>query len=172
MKLSRRAFYICFLLALWLIVAFSAGALAADPQREIEDKLIAPCCWSQPVSQHDSEASRKIKREVAEMLAAGKSQDQIIEHFVSEYEKISRSDVHRRLEFYKVVGLLGVAIVVSSWISKPLDAYRCFGRKAFERALAYPFLQSHSLAKKWLNEDFLVSYLQYCQDFIETTLKR
>jgi cytochrome c-type biogenesis protein CcmH len=85
MKLSRRAFYICFLLALWLIVAFSAGALAADPQREIEDKLIAPCCWSQPVSQHDSEASRKIKREVAEMLAAGKSQDQIIEHFVSEY---------------------------------------------------------------------------------------
>jgi len=94
------------------------------------------------------------------------------EHFVSEYEKISRSDVHRRLEFYKVVGLLGVAIVVSSWISKPLDAYRCFGRKAFERALAYPFLQSHSLAKKWLNEDFLVSYLQYCQDFIETTLKR
>ena len=86
MKLSKRAFYICFMGALWLIAAFSAGAFsAADPAREIEDKLIAPCCWSQPVSQHDSEASEKIKREVVEMLAAGKSQDQIIEHFVAEY---------------------------------------------------------------------------------------
>ena len=86
MKVSKHAFCICFMGALCLIAAFSNGALfAADPAREIEDKLIAPCCWSQPVSQHDSEASQKIKREVAEMLAAGKSQDQIIDHFVAEY---------------------------------------------------------------------------------------
>jgi aminoglycoside phosphotransferase (APT) family kinase protein len=94
------------------------------------------------------------------------------ERFVSEYTKISRRDVRRRLEFYKVVALLGVAVVVSSWISNPLEAYNCFGRKAFERALTYPFLRSNFLAKEWLNSDFLVRYLDYCQDFIETTLRR
>ena len=94
------------------------------------------------------------------------------ERFVSEYTKNFQGDVHRRLEFYKVVGILGVAIEVSSWISNPIEAYRRFGQQALARALAFPFLRSHFLAEKWLNADFLVHYLQYCQDFIETTLKR
>ncbi len=99
------------------------------------------------------------------------SGEKIAEDFVSEYSRNFQGDVRKRLEFYKVVGALGVAVVVSSWVSNPLEAYRCFGKKAFARALAFPFLRSHILFKKWLNEDFLVSYLQYCQDFIELTLR-
>jgi hypothetical protein len=100
------------------------------------------------------------------------SGERAAEHFVSEYTKNFQGDIHRRLEFYKVVGILGVTIEVSSWISNPLEAYRRFGHKALARALAFPFLRSNFLVKKWLNSDFLVSYLQYCQDFIETTLER
>lgn len=96
----------------------------------------------------------------------------VAERFVSEYSRNFQGDVHRRLEFYKVVGLLGVAIVVSSWISNPLEAYRRFGYKSLARTLAFPFFRSQFLVKRWLNSDFLVSYLQYCQDFIETTLRR
>lgn len=98
--------------------------------------------------------------------------EKLAEEFVSEYSKNFKGDFHRRLEFYKIVGLLGVAIVVSSWISNPIEAYRRFGQKAFVRALAFPFSRSQILVNKWLNEDFLVSYLQYSQDFIETALKR
>jgi cytochrome c-type biogenesis protein CcmH len=57
----------------------------AAKAREIEDNLIAPCCWSQPVSQHYSEAAEKIRNEVSAMVAAGKSRDEILDHFVSEY---------------------------------------------------------------------------------------
>jgi aminoglycoside phosphotransferase (APT) family kinase protein len=96
----------------------------------------------------------------------------VAERFVSEYSRNFQGDVHKRLEFYKVVGLLGIAVVVSSWISNPLEAYRGFGYKSLARALAFPFFRSQFLVKKWLNSDFLVSYLQYSQDFINTTLKR
>jgi hypothetical protein len=92
--------------------------------------------------------------------------------FVSEYTKNFRGEVLQRLEFYKVVGILGVAIEVSSWISNPLEAYRLFGRKALARGLVFPLFHSIPLGKRWLNEDFLVSCLQYCQDFVKIDLKR
>ena len=100
------------------------------------------------------------------------SGEDFAETFLSEYSKSSKEDVNERLEFYKVVSLLGVAIVVSSWIADPIDAYRNFGKEALARALAFPFFRSSFLANRWLNRDFLVSYLQYCQNFIKTTLKR
>ena len=100
------------------------------------------------------------------------SDGRVAEQFVSEYSKNFRGDIQQRLEFYKVVGILGVTIEVSSWIRNPLKAYKLFGQKALARALAYPFLPFHIVDKKWMNEDFLVSYLQYFQEFVETNLKR
>jgi aminoglycoside phosphotransferase (APT) family kinase protein len=96
----------------------------------------------------------------------------IAQRFVSEYSKNFQGDVHQRLDFYKVIGILGVAVVVSSWISNPLEAYRGFGYKSLARSIAFPFLRSQFLVKRWLNSDFLVSSLQYCQDFIKTNLRR
>jgi aminoglycoside phosphotransferase (APT) family kinase protein len=98
--------------------------------------------------------------------------EETAETFLSEYTKNFQGDVHQRIEFYKIVSLLGVAVVVSSWISNPIQAYKCFGNQAFARALIFPFLRSRFLAKRWLNEDFLVFYLQYCQNFIKINLKR
>jgi len=71
-----------------LLAILSPGAETgkpADKAREIEDQLIAPCCWSQPVSQHDSEVSQQIRDEVSTMLAAGKSRDEILDFFVARY---------------------------------------------------------------------------------------
>jgi aminoglycoside phosphotransferase (APT) family kinase protein len=100
------------------------------------------------------------------------SGERTAEQFISEYSRSFRGDVSGRLEFYKVVGILGVAIEVSSWISNPSIAYKRFGLKALPIALAYPFRRLNFVAKKWLNSDFLASYLEYSQDFIKTTLKR
>jgi cytochrome c-type biogenesis protein CcmH len=76
------------LLALMLTAVTSAAAESkkqAELAREIEDNLIAPCCWSQPVSQHYSEVSEQIRKEVRAMVAAGKSRDEILNHYVSQY---------------------------------------------------------------------------------------
>jgi cytochrome c-type biogenesis protein CcmH len=71
---------------LWAILGFGAdNKQAAVKEREIEDNLIAPCCWSQPVSQHYSEAAEQIRNEVHAMVAAGKSRDEILDYYVAKY---------------------------------------------------------------------------------------
>jgi aminoglycoside phosphotransferase (APT) family kinase protein len=94
------------------------------------------------------------------------------ERLISEYAKNFDGDINPRLEYYKVVGILGVTIAVSSMMSNPIVAYKRFGHKALARSLAFPFLRFHLVDRKWMNADFLVSYLQYFQDFVNTTLKR
>jgi cytochrome c-type biogenesis protein CcmH len=74
------------LILLWVTLSFGADAKQIDKKaREIEDNLIAPCCWSQPVSQHYSEAAEQIRKEVRAMVAAGKSRDEILDHYVAQY---------------------------------------------------------------------------------------
>ena len=97
----------------------------------------------------------------------------VAESFLSHYCDILSEDFKDRIDFYKVVSLLGVAVTVSSLIADPVDVYRSFGKEAFARAIGFPFLHSGSLpyVNQWLNKDFLLSYLQYCQDFIKSTLR-
>lgn len=47
--------------------------------------LIAPCCWSQPVSQHYSEAADQIRKEVRMFPAAGQSKQDILDYYISVY---------------------------------------------------------------------------------------
>lgn len=76
--------------ALGIVLAFSFAALAVpqnteETAHEIERMLIAPCCWSQPVAQHYSEAADQIRKEVRVLLAAGKSKQEILDYYVSRY---------------------------------------------------------------------------------------
>jgi aminoglycoside phosphotransferase (APT) family kinase protein len=100
------------------------------------------------------------------------STEKFAQRFVSEYTKNFQGNVDQRLEFYKLLGILGIAVVVSSWISNPVEAYRRFGNEAFVRSLAFPFIRSQLLVERWLNADFFVSCLQYCQNYIQTTFRR
>jgi cytochrome c-type biogenesis protein CcmH len=80
-----------FVIGVFSAVLLAGAAFAADDaqttarEREIEDNLIAPCCWTQPVSQHYSEAADQIRKEVHEMVAAGKSRDEILDYYVAKY---------------------------------------------------------------------------------------
>ncbi|HSW40735.1 MAG TPA: cytochrome c-type biogenesis protein, partial [Acidobacteriota bacterium] len=51
--------------------------------RRIEDNLIAPCCWNNPISRHYSAVSDQMRREVREMVKAGKSREEILDHYVA-----------------------------------------------------------------------------------------
>jgi cytochrome c-type biogenesis protein CcmH len=53
--------------------------------RDLEANIIAPCCWSQPVSQHYSEVSDQIRKEIRAMVAEGKSRDEIMDFYVAKY---------------------------------------------------------------------------------------
>jgi cytochrome c-type biogenesis protein CcmH len=73
----------------WLLTLMLAapawGQTLEEKAREIEGKLMAPCCWSSPVSQHYSQAAEDIRRSVRGMLASGKSEQEILDHYVSIY---------------------------------------------------------------------------------------
>lgn len=69
--------------------ALTAVGAADDPNaarvRAIENNLIAPCCWNQPISEHYSAVSEQMRQEVRTMVAAGKSRDEILDYYVAKY---------------------------------------------------------------------------------------
>jgi len=102
-----------------MFFAVIAGAQDIEEKAlELEGKIIAPCCWSQPVSQHYSQAADEIRVEVRRMLAEGKTSQQILDHYVSMYgQRILASPPARGFNIlayvlpYFSLGL-GVAVVM------------------------------------------------------------
>ncbi|GAB4254722.1 MAG: hypothetical protein Kow00109_30030 [Acidobacteriota bacterium] len=67
-----------------------AGAVDLTPEQEkeakaIENLLIAPCCWRQPVAVHYSQAADDVRAEIRQLLAQGLTRQEILDHFVAEY---------------------------------------------------------------------------------------
>lgn len=78
------------LTSLLLLLAAAAAVAAGDEKLEehaiaIEGKLMAPCCWSSTISQHYSTTADEIRRDIRSMLNAGKSEREILDHYVSIY---------------------------------------------------------------------------------------
>ena len=51
----------------------------------VEEQLIAPCCWRAPLSQHYSGTAERMKEDLRQMLANGKTQDEILDHYKAMY---------------------------------------------------------------------------------------
>jgi cytochrome c-type biogenesis protein CcmH len=66
------------------VAAVCAGA--SDPRiRKLEERFITPCCWSEPVSVHRSPLAEEMRGEIGAMVAAGKSDEEIVAHYVGKY---------------------------------------------------------------------------------------
>jgi cytochrome c-type biogenesis protein CcmH len=73
-----------------LILALSAqtapGAASMETSaRRLEAKLIAPCCWSQQVSVHQSPAAAEIRKDLRVRLARGETEAQILDDYVVQF---------------------------------------------------------------------------------------
>ncbi|RPJ79568.1 MAG: hypothetical protein EHM13_13260 [Acidobacteria bacterium] len=73
------------LVALLLAAPPVPGAELEREARQIETMLIAPCCWNQQVSVHQSPAADEVKREVRSLLAAGRTRQEILRLFAERY---------------------------------------------------------------------------------------
>jgi cytochrome c-type biogenesis protein CcmH len=77
-------------LATQLVAPVPAARPALTPEQEqeartIETMVIAPCCWSQQVSVHNSPAATEMRQNIRERLAAGQARAQILEAYTTEY---------------------------------------------------------------------------------------
>jgi cytochrome c-type biogenesis protein CcmH len=110
---SHSVFGLCACLTLCLIgaVAASGADTVSDAElvRDIEDHLIAPCCWTQPISQHESGIAEQMREEVRAMVAAGKSRDEILDYFVAQYGE-------RILATPRPVGFNLLVYILGAWI--------------------------------------------------------
>lgn len=111
---------------LQMTLALALALAPADPQalereaKQLEAKLIAPCCWSQQVSLHQSPAADEIKQNIRKMLGEGKTSQQILDLYVAEYGDRILAEPPARgfsLLFYVapwlfLVGSVGLVIVV------------------------------------------------------------
>jgi cytochrome c-type biogenesis protein CcmH len=78
------------LLSLVAAVALSFGqpGPAVDVEAEaraIDAMLIAPCCFTQQVSVHQSPAAGEVRRDVRARLAAGQTRQQILDAYAAQY---------------------------------------------------------------------------------------
>ena len=70
-----------------LLIA-SALTPTADQARTIvklEDKLMAPCCYSQTIRVHMSMEAEQMREEVTDMVLSGKSEQDIIKYYKAKY---------------------------------------------------------------------------------------
>ncbi len=97
-------------------LCFGAGDnQGSKKEREILDNLIAPCCWSQPVSQHYSKEAEQVRQEVHAMVADGKSRDEILNYYVARYgERILASPRARGFNVLAYV-LPWTALILGAW---------------------------------------------------------
>lgn len=87
-------FFLGTLFLLTALLTVSIGAADGIPRLEpalekeakgIENLLIAPCCWRQPVSDHYSPAADKIRVDVRQKLEAGMGRQEIVQAYVAQY---------------------------------------------------------------------------------------
>lgn len=119
-----------------LLLALIAGvaALAAqDPstrERALQNKLVAACCWSEPVAIHRSQTALEMRVELKRLLDEGRSDEEILAHFKKEYgaRVLIEPEGAASLIAYAlpagaaVAGLLLVVFVIRRWMSAGRDA--------------------------------------------------
>jgi cytochrome c-type biogenesis protein CcmH len=74
---------------LWLPLVLAA-APPEDQQKRVqalENKLLAPCCYQEPVARHQSDVAVNMRTEIAKLVSAGKSDDDIVKIYVQRYGK-------------------------------------------------------------------------------------
>lgn len=74
-----------------LLVALAASGPVLDPAtleataKRLETKFVAPCCWSQQVSVHQSPAADEVKRDLRTRLGRGETEEQIVSDYVVQF---------------------------------------------------------------------------------------
>jgi cytochrome c-type biogenesis protein CcmH len=73
------------ILALTLVSPPSLSTAQTAEMQKVEKRLLAPCCYTQSIAEHGSDSAVQMRGEVAEMVAEGKSESEIVEHYRSIY---------------------------------------------------------------------------------------
>jgi len=95
-----------------------ATQVQGEKIRAIEDSLLSPCCYGGPVSTHMSDIAAQMRQEIAQMVAEGKSDEEIRQFYVKQYGErvLAEPQGTKRVILYALpvgVTVAGAAIVLA-----------------------------------------------------------
>lgn len=138
MRLSSRALP-CLVVAWLLVPATSTASPTPRPAfsqdshaehegaaKQLEGRLLAPCCYLQTLDVHESESARDLRDEIVARVAAGESAEAIEGSFVERYgERVravpkgstARGGITLVLGGLAALSLIGLVFAVRKWAS-------------------------------------------------------
>ncbi len=72
-------------LAAFLLMALAAPDSLDERANRLESRLVAPCCFRQVLTMHDTEPAQTIKEEIRRELEIGRSDEKILQGYVDRY---------------------------------------------------------------------------------------
>jgi len=84
--MKRMLLAVLLLACLPVLAAEDGGDAALESRaRDIEGKIMAPCCMANTVAEHYSPIAGQIRQEIREKLREGQTSDQILAFYAAEY---------------------------------------------------------------------------------------
>lgn len=102
-------------LTIVLCALLLCGAAPAEDSsqraRRIQQRFIAPCCWSETVAVHRSEAAAEMRTAIEAMVRAGKSEDDIVAYYVAQHgERILMEPLGQKSIWLRVMPFVALAL--------------------------------------------------------------
>jgi cytochrome c-type biogenesis protein CcmH len=88
---------------LLLAIALTPAMEAQDASRRIEERFMAPCCWRENLAVHQSPQAQDMRAEIRDLVASGKTEEQIVEFYVAQYGERILREPRGRLSFWAIV---------------------------------------------------------------------
>lgn len=112
-----------------LTLIASAETPKQQPARieRLENALLAPCCYTQPVSRHQSEIAVKMRLEIAKWVKQGKSDQEILDAYTKLYGAkvlVDPNTVPREWTYLVPWVALALGAAVAAWILRRWRATR------------------------------------------------
>ncbi len=106
---SRRMFASRVLAGAAIAAALPLRGQPADRARKLQERFIAPCCWSESVAVHRSESAAEMRVEIARLVESGKSDDEIIAQYVAQHgERILLEPRGQKLTWLTAIPIVAV----------------------------------------------------------------
>lgn len=87
----RTAVALSFVVAALLSAPCAASAQADPRARALEERLVAPCCWTESLASHDSPLARELRAEIETRIAAGETAQSIQQDLLARHGERLRS---------------------------------------------------------------------------------
>lgn len=127
----RHSILLLVLLVPVLTINGAAGLTTEQTAKELEQALIAPCCWRQPLDIHHSGTADNMKTEIRLLLKDGQTPEQIMSYYIERFGEQIRSTPKKEgfnllawilPGFAVLIGLGVISVSLNKWRTDRLQS--------------------------------------------------